>query len=124
MWLGMKMLDHAITGGTIIDGSGAPAFRGDIGIKDGLIVEIGELEDSASETLSADGLIVSGFVDRHTPLPPGPAAGVIRREFRQPLRPGRSHALLKTADRWQRSLHRDALEVAPEQRVDALPVQL
>jgi N-acyl-D-aspartate/D-glutamate deacylase len=42
MWLGrVKMLDHAITGGTIIDGSGAPAFRGDIAIKDGLIVEIG-----------------------------------------------------------------------------------
>jgi N-acyl-D-aspartate/D-glutamate deacylase len=61
------VLDYAITGATIVDGSGAPAFRGDLGIKDGLIVELGELGDTASRTFSADGLIVTpGFVDPHT----------------------------------------------------------
>jgi N-acyl-D-aspartate/D-glutamate deacylase len=61
------MLDYAITGGTIVDGTGRSAFRGDIGIKDGVIVEIGRLERASGRTVEADGLIVTpGFVDPHT----------------------------------------------------------
>ena len=63
----MKMLDLKIVGGTIVDGSGSPRFRGDIGISDGRIVAIGEVADDARETVDASGRIVSpGFVDVHT----------------------------------------------------------
>lgn len=61
------MLDIKIAGGTIVDGSGAPRFRGDIGIKDGRIIAIGIVPDEARETVDATGRIVSpGFVDVHT----------------------------------------------------------
>lgn len=61
------MLDLKITGGTIVDGSGGPRFRGDIGIKDGRIAAIGDIAEEASETLDVDGRIVApGFIDVHT----------------------------------------------------------
>lgn len=60
-------LDTVIRGGTVVDGSGKARFTGDIGIKDGRIVEIGKVTTAASRTLDADGLIVSpGFIDGHT----------------------------------------------------------
>jgi N-acyl-D-aspartate/D-glutamate deacylase len=60
------MLDLRITGGTIIDGTGAPGVRGDLGIKDGRIAALGEVS-AAHETIDAGGLAVSpGFVDIHT----------------------------------------------------------
>jgi N-acyl-D-aspartate/D-glutamate deacylase len=62
-----ESLDLKITGGRLIDGSGAAAVKGDLGIKDGRIVEIGEVSGAARETLAADGLVVApGFVDIHT----------------------------------------------------------
>jgi N-acyl-D-aspartate/D-glutamate deacylase len=64
---GTTMFDYAITGGTIVDGTGTPGFRADIGIKDGRIVEVGSLDGDAARTLAADGLVVTpGFVDPHT----------------------------------------------------------
>jgi N-acyl-D-aspartate/D-glutamate deacylase len=60
-------LDTVIRGGTIVDGSGDARFTGDIGIKDGRIVEIGKVTTPAQRSLDADGLIVSpGFIDGHT----------------------------------------------------------
>lgn len=59
--------DLRINGGTIIDGTGAERFAGDVGIRDGLIVALGEVKGSAAETIDAKGRIVSpGFVDIHT----------------------------------------------------------
>jgi N-acyl-D-amino-acid deacylase len=52
----------------IVDGTRAPRYRGDVGIKDGTIAEIGKLEagDGARE-VDASGLIVApGFIDLHT----------------------------------------------------------
>jgi N-acyl-D-aspartate/D-glutamate deacylase len=61
------MLDLAITGGTVIDGTGSPGVRADVGIRDGRIVAIGEITDTATETIDATGLFVCpGFVDPHT----------------------------------------------------------
>lgn len=62
------MLDTVIKGGTIIDGLGGTRRLGDVGIKDGMIVELAEVIDTpAKETLDAHGAIVTpGFVDIHT----------------------------------------------------------
>ena len=68
------MYDLKITGGTVVDGTGADRFRADIGVKDGRIVEVrrlngndADLEGEAADTLDATGLIVApGFVDIHT----------------------------------------------------------
>jgi len=60
-------LDLVIRNGTIVDGSGAARYRGDIGIGDGRIVEIGRIRSVAERTIDADGLIVApGFIDGHT----------------------------------------------------------
>src|SRR6476469_8019682 len=62
------MLDVVIRGGTLVDGTGAPSRRADVGIRDGRVVEIGKVGDEdAAETIDADGLVVApGFVDPHT----------------------------------------------------------
>jgi N-acyl-D-amino-acid deacylase len=64
------MFDLKITGGTIVDGTGADRFVGDIGIKDGTIIAVrrgGGLEGEATETIDATGMVVApGFVDIHT----------------------------------------------------------
>ena len=58
--------DLLISNGRIVDGSGMPAFRGDIAVKDGKIVEIGKITGAAERTVDADGLAVSpGFIDNH-----------------------------------------------------------
>lgn len=61
------MLDLKITGGTIVDGSGKARFKGDVGVRDGRIVAVGEITENAKETVDASGKIVSpGFIDVHT----------------------------------------------------------
>ena len=67
------MLDCKIVGGTVVDGTGAPRVRQDVGIVDGRIVALGAIDgsgainDDARETVDATGLIVApGFVDSHT----------------------------------------------------------
>jgi N-acyl-D-amino-acid deacylase len=56
-----------IKNGKIVDGSGNPWFRADIGIKDGLITEIGRITGSSGRIIDVDGLFVApGFVDIHS----------------------------------------------------------
>ena len=61
------MFDLVIKNGLIIDGTGNPWYRGDIGILDGRIAEIGSVHGGHSErTLNAKRLVVSpGFIDAH-----------------------------------------------------------
>src|SRR6516225_11271151 len=61
------MYDLIIRNGTIVDGSGMPRFRGDIGIAQGKIATIGKVRESARETIDAEGHIVApGLIDAHT----------------------------------------------------------
>jgi N-acyl-D-aspartate/D-glutamate deacylase len=64
------MVDLVITGGTIVDGSGGPPERGDIGVTDGRIVFVDtgpQPRRQARETIDAAGLTVApGFIDLHT----------------------------------------------------------
>jgi N-acyl-D-aspartate/D-glutamate deacylase len=61
------MFDRLIKGGTIVDGTGTPAFTGDVALKDGKIVEVGRVSGAARETVDADGLLVTpGWIDVHT----------------------------------------------------------
>ena len=61
------MYDLKILGGTIVDGTGRDRYTGDIGIRDGVIVSVGDCPDTADRTLDADGAIVTpGFTDIHT----------------------------------------------------------
>ncbi|MET9320202.1 D-aminoacylase [Streptomyces sp. NPDC003038] len=64
------MLDHLIRGATVVDGTGAPAFTADIGIRDGRIAVIaapGTVTDPARTSEDATGLVLTpGFIDPHT----------------------------------------------------------
>ena len=61
--------DLVIRGGSVIDGTGSPAFTADIAVEDDRIVEIGKVEDKGKREIDADGQIVTpGFVDIHTHL--------------------------------------------------------
>jgi N-acyl-D-aspartate/D-glutamate deacylase len=58
--------DLLVKNGLIVDGSGMPAFRGDVGVKNGKIAEIGKLSSPAEKTVDADGRAVApGFIDNH-----------------------------------------------------------
>ncbi|MBL8330876.1 MAG: D-aminoacylase [Rubrivivax sp.] len=60
--------DILIHGGELIDGTGAPRRRADIGIRGGTVVAVGELQgQTAQRRINAQGLIVApGFIDSHT----------------------------------------------------------
>ena len=64
------MYDIRISGGTIVDGTGAAGVTGDVAIKDGAVVAMGAAVDAATEaatTIDATGRVVCpGFVDIHT----------------------------------------------------------
>jgi N-acyl-D-aspartate/D-glutamate deacylase len=65
------VLDLLIKDGTLVDGTGAPARRADVGVRDGRVVAISDdgesIDDTAAEMVDADGRVVTpGFVDPHT----------------------------------------------------------
>ena len=64
----MAEYDVQIRGGTIVDGTRVPRFRGDVFINDGKIAQIGgRARGFAKKVIEADGLVVApGFVDLHT----------------------------------------------------------
>lgn len=62
------MLDLKIIGGSIVDGTGAPAYKGDVGVEGDKIVAIGDLSNvEAKKVIDATGKFVTpGFIDMHT----------------------------------------------------------
>ncbi|MFI7018603.1 amidohydrolase family protein [Streptomyces sp. NPDC050164] len=61
------MLDHVIQGATVVDGTGAPAYTADVGIRDGRIAVVGAITEQALSVEGAHGLVLTpGFVDPHT----------------------------------------------------------
>ena len=61
------MHDLVIRGAMMADGVGNPLIRADVAVKDEHIVEVGDVTESARETVDADGLVLApGIVDVHT----------------------------------------------------------
>lgn len=61
------MHDIVIRGGTIVDGTGAPAFQGDVAIDGDRIVQVGGKAGPGRREVKADGrLVTPGWVDVHT----------------------------------------------------------
>jgi len=64
----MPEFDLVVKNGMIVDGSRAPRFRGDIGVKNGRVARIGRIEPhQGAKAIDAGGLVVApGFIDLHT----------------------------------------------------------
>jgi len=83
----LAVLDLAICGATVYDGSGGPPRRADVGVRDGRVTAVGALGEPARETVDAGGLALApGLIDVHThydaqatwdaTLSPSPSLGV------------------------------------------------
>src|SRR5271163_4973416 len=63
----MNQYDLVIRNGTVIDGSGFPAYRADVGVVGDRIARIGRIRERGREEIDAEGHIVTpGFIDGHT----------------------------------------------------------
>ena len=68
----MRERDLLVRGGTVVDGTGAPAHQADVRIHDGLVTQVGrDLEENGEMQLDASGAFVTpGFLETHTHLDP------------------------------------------------------
>ena len=61
------MFDVIVRNGLVVDGSGEKAFKGDVAVKDGLIVAVGDVSGPARREIDAGGRVIApGFIDPHT----------------------------------------------------------
>ncbi len=60
------MLDLVLKNGRVIDGTGNPWFFGDVGVKNGVIADIGRLTQKSEQTINVQCCVISpGFIDGH-----------------------------------------------------------
>ena len=65
--MGERAYDLVLRGGVVFDGAGGTGFQADVGVRDGVIVAIGQGLAAGAEEIDAKGRIVTpGFVDIHT----------------------------------------------------------
>jgi N-acyl-D-amino-acid deacylase len=73
------LYDLVIRNALIVDGTGRPAFPGDVAIQGDRIVQVGACPDEARKTLDAAGLVVApGFIDVHSHADHGRAGGLLK----------------------------------------------
>jgi N-acyl-D-aspartate/D-glutamate deacylase len=61
------VLDLLIENGSVVDGTGAPAYVADVGVRDGKVVAVGDVDEPSARRIDADGLVVApGIIDLHT----------------------------------------------------------
>jgi N-acyl-D-amino-acid deacylase len=67
----MSQATIAIRNAQIVDGTGAPSFKGDVAVEGGKILAVGKFEGTAAREIDAHGHVVSpGFIDVHTHYDP------------------------------------------------------
>ncbi|GAB3992240.1 hypothetical protein GCM10029992_00700 [Glycomyces albus] len=69
----MTALDIAIRGAAVVDGTGAPRFRADVGVKDGRIAAVTSDGLDAERVIDADGLVCSPVSSTCTRTPSWPS---------------------------------------------------
>ena len=60
--------DTLVTGARVVDGTGAPWFRADVGVSDGRVAAVGRLDGERARTVVAadDRVLCPGWIDIHT----------------------------------------------------------
>jgi len=60
------VLDLVLKNGRVVDGTGNPWFFGDVGVKNGVIADIGRLSQKSEQIVDVQGRVISpGFIDGH-----------------------------------------------------------